>query len=471
MRLAAVSEAAARLGLAPGLALADARARVPALAVADHDPQADAALLARIAEDSDRWTPLVAFDPPDGLMLDITGCAHLFGGEAALRGRITARLQKARLTVRSAVAGTPEAARALARFGSGPIVPPGAEADAVAPLPVAALELDEEDAIALRRAGLTRIGDLAARHAHPLAARFGEATTRRLARLLGREDRRISPHRPLPAFREDLPFAEPVTRLQDVEAALEQLVTRIATLLGQRGQGGRVFEASLVRADGAMRRLRITTARPSRRPATLMRLFREAMDALSDPIDPGFGFDLVRLSVPLAEPLSPSQTVLAGQTPEEQEDVTDLLDRLSARFGPQRVLRLVAADTHDPLRSARFVPAGGVEEPGAAWPVPDPGEPPLRPLRLFHPPQPIETLAEVPDAPPVRFRWRRVWHDVARAEGPERIGPEWWRDGPGTTRDYYRVEDRAGRRFWLFRDGLYEGGTKPPRWYLHGLFA
>uniref|UniRef100_UPI0013A64AAC Y-family DNA polymerase n=1 Tax=Elioraea rosea TaxID=2492390 RepID=UPI0013A64AAC len=171
LRLAAVSREAAALGLGPGLTLADARARIPALAVADHDPAGDDTLLARIAEDSDRWTPLVAFDPPHGLVLDITGCAHLFGGEVALRRRILARFRKAGLTARGAVAGTAEAARALARFGTAPLIPPGGEAEAVGSLPVAALELGEEDTVALRRAGLGRIGDLAARPAASLAAR------------------------------------------------------------------------------------------------------------------------------------------------------------------------------------------------------------------------------------------------------------------------------------------------------------
>ncbi len=470
LRLAAVSREAARLGLAPGLTLADARARIPALAVADHAPQEDATLLARIAEDSDRWTPLVAFDQPHGLVLDITGCALLFGGEAALRRRVLARFRRAGLTSRGVVAGTPEAARALARFGDEAIVPPGAEGEAGASLPITALERGDDDTVALRRAGLTRIGGLATRPAAPLAARFGEAMTRRLARVFGREDRRITPHRPLPACLVEHPLAEPIARLEDVERSLENLIARISTLLEERGQGGRVFEASLFRTDGAVRRVTVTTARPSRRPATLLRLFREAIDALAEPIDPGFGFDLMRLSVPVAEPLAAVQAGLDGRVVEDDE-VTDLLDRLVARLGPRRVLRFVAADTHDPVRGARLVPATDVTKEGTAWGIPNPGEPPLRPLRLFHPPQPIETLAEVPDGPPIRFRWRRVVHDVTRAEGPERIAAEWWRGGDGATRDYYRVEDRKGRRFWLFRDGLHADAAEAPRWYLHGLFA
>ncbi|WP_425531967.1 DNA polymerase Y family protein [Ancylobacter koreensis] len=480
--------------------MADARARVPDLAVIDHDPTADAAFLEKIADDCDRWTPLVALDGADGLVLDITGCAHLFGGEPDMRARLLAHLKAHDVGAIAVVAGTPDAARALARAGAGGIVPPGGEAAAVAGLPVARLDVDAEIVTGLSRAGLRTIGDLAARPPTPLAARFGMELLTRLARTLGREDVRIVPRRPLPAAIAERRFPEPIARAEDIEATLGLLADDLALMLEARGAGGRAFEASFFRADGAVRRLTVETARPSRDSRALRRLYRERLDALADPVDPGFGFDLVRLAVLRAEPLTPAQVSLDGRAVEEEE-VAALIDRLAVRLGRARVLRFLERDTHDPERASVLVPAADPRVPRLASPHPPARAPALaRPLTLFEPPQPVEALAEVPDGPPLRFRWRRVVHEVARAEGPERIAPEWWRDArpDGTpTRDYYRVENREGRRFWLFRAGLYEragegwhaggwreragqasvgqasvatGWTEAPRWFLHGLF-
>ncbi len=480
LRLAAVDRRAARLGLAPGLALADARARVPDLAVADADPAADRAFLERLAGLCDRWTPLVALAPadgpapgpaPDGLVLDITGCAHLFGGEAALRDAAAARLAGLGLGVRAAVAGTPEAARALARFGRVALTPPGRDAAATRRLPVAALEAGTETTVALTRAGLATLGDLADRPSAALAARFGADLPRRLARVLGCEDRRIVPLRPPPACLVERHFPEPLQRADGIEAVLDGLLAEAARLLEGRGQGGRAFEAGLFHTDGRVRRLLVETGRPTRDGGAVLRLFHERIATLADPIDPGYGFDVIRLAVPVAEPLPPAAPDLDGRAAGE-EAVADLVDRLATRLGPGRVLRMVARDSHHPDREAALVPAGAAA-PGPGWRRAEADEPPARPLQVFDPPQPIETLAEVPDGPPLRFRWRRVLHQIARAEGPERIAPEWWRDGSeAPTRDYYRVEDSEGRRFWVFREGLYGSGDGGrPRWFLHGLFA
>ncbi len=472
LRLSAISVQARAVGLAPGLTLADARARIPRLAVADHDPVADAAFLERIADDCDRWTPLVALDGVDGLVLDITGCAHLFGGEAMMRQRVVEHLERHGLALHAVVAGTPEAARALARCGKGGVVPSGREADFVAPLPIAALDLPEESVTGLSRAGLKTIGDLAARPATPLAARFGEALVTRLRRTLGREDVRIIPRRTLPACIAERRFAEPIGRAEDVEGALRLLMDDLALMLEARGEGGRVFEASFFRADGAVRRLAVETARPSRDPASLGRLFHEKLDALADPLDPGFGFDLIRLAVLRAEFLAPAQVSLDGRAIEEEE-VSALVDRLAARLGRDRVLRFMMRDSHDPDHAASLVPAADAPAPPLPRGIlPEESlseERPARPLMMFDPPQPIEAVAEVPDGPPLRFRWRRVLHEVVHAEGPERIAAEWWRRG-APTRDYYRVENDKGRRFWLFRLGLYEREPGAPRWFVHGLF-
>lgn len=461
MRLAAVNRAALALGLAPGLSLADARARLPDIGVADLDARADAAWLERLADGCDRYTPMVALDPPDGLILDISGCTHLFGGEAGLCDDLTGRLRRLGMEARSALADTPDAAHALARYGDRPI-----EA-----LPVEALELEPEESTALRRAGLKRIDDLSSRPSQILSARFGEAAADRLARIAGGRDIRITARRPEAALILERRFAEPIGRTEDALAAIGQLAEQAARRMEEAHRGGRRFEARLFRTDGLVRSLRIETGLPVRDVPLLMRLFTERLDTLADPVDPGFGFDLVRLSVPRFEPLVPLQLPLEGGAVAEGE-LAQLLDRLSTRLGRGRVRRLAARDSHIPEQAAFAFPA--VEAgPASGWIEPEPGEPPLRPTHLFDPPQLIEVVAGVPDGPPQRFRWRREVHEVMLAEGPERIGALWWRraDNEGLSRDYYRVEDRLGRRFWLFRHGLYGREAKSPAWYIHGLFA
>ncbi|WP_200939946.1 DNA polymerase Y family protein [Bosea sp. Leaf344] len=470
LRITACDRPALDQGLAPGLTLADARARIPGLVSVEADPEADRRQIERLAAFCDRFTPLVALDPPHGLMLDVTGCAHLFGGEAALIALIGRRLSAGGLAHRACIAGTPEAAHALARFTQGGIVPPGGDEAATRTLPLAALRLPPETALALSRAGLKTLADLAERPSAALSARFGEGLAARLRRTLGREDIRITPLRPPPDCVVERHFAEPLLAMESLEAVVVRLVEEAARVLEQRGEGGRTFEFSIFRSDGAVRRIRVETGRPSRDAGAVLRLYRERLDTLADPLDPGFGFDAVRLAVPVCEALNTHQPQLDGRAVEE-EAVADLVDRLVARFGRDRVLRFIGQDTHDPRREARMIPA--TSPPGGVrWPAPQPHDPPTRPLQLFDPPQPIETLAEVPDGPPLRFRWRRVLHEIARAEGPERIAPEWWRDGPAEpARDYYRIEDAQGRRFWVFRAGFYEAESAPPRWYLHGLFA
>ncbi|WP_342778666.1 DNA polymerase Y family protein [Phreatobacter stygius] len=407
-------------------------------------------------------------------MLDLTGCAHLFGGEAALRADLKARLAGIAVHARACVAGTPEAARALARFGRLEIVAPGGEAPAVHPLPVAALGLPPETVLALSRAGLKTIGDLAGRPSAPLAARFGATLAAGLRRVLGAEDIRITPCRPVPACIVEQRFAEPIARAEDIEGTLAALMARAGALLEQRGEGGRAFEASFFRADGAVRRIAVETGRPVRDAKAVMRLLVERIEVLADPIDPGFGFDLIRLSVPVTEPFAVAQTSLDGHAVEDDE-LAELVDRLVARFGADRVLRFAARDSHDPDRAAHLVPAvrpvrSGADAEDAPWRPVEPDEPPARPLHVFDPPQPVEAIAEVPDGPPLSFLWRRCRHHVTRAEGPERIAAEWWRQADRPARDYYRVEDAEGRRFWLFRSGFY-GSDAAPRWFLHGLFA
>ena len=469
MRLAAVDPEALELGLVPGVTLADARAYIPHLLVFDHDPQADQRLLERLADGCERWSPIVALDPPDGLLLDITGCGHLFGGEIELANDVERSLSRFGLTVRTALAYSPEAAHALARYQTRPAPD---EYSAVRRLGVAALELDAEIEIGMRRAGLKTIGDLAARPATLLAPRFGQDAVYQLARLLGDADSRLTPRRPLPALLVERRFAEPVAHVETLLSILAELMHEAATILDERGAGGRKFAARFFRSDGQTRDIAVETGLPTRDSAVLDRLFRERIEALADPIDPGFGFDLIRLAVARLEPLAPSQLKLEGGAVAEAE-VAGLIDRLSIRLGRNHVRRLAPQDRHIPEQAVLAFPAIASGHP-IRWERPPPGEPPLRPIYLFDPPQSIEVLAEVPDGPPRLFKWRRNQHEVARFEGPERIAPEWWKlppDKQGITRDYYRVEDVRGRRFWIFRHGLYGREREHPGWYLHGLFA
>lgn len=449
--------------------LADARALLPGLRVLDANPAADAMLLNSAAEACERFTPLVALDGPDGLVLDITGCAHLFGGEAGLHSRVRRLIRRAGIFCRASIASTPDAAHALARFTQITRAGPGEEDMLVRPLPVSALEQDGETTLALSRAGLKQLSDLIDRPSGPLVARFGADLLARLERIRGRVDLRITPLRAPPDMLAEQHFPEPLLDKPLIETVLAKLARDLCALLEARGEGLRTLEAGFFRADGAVRRIRIETGAACRDASTILRLLGLKLEAMADPLDPGFGFDAVRLGILRAEALVAQQVSLDGGI-DAQEQVQALVDRLAARLGRERVQHFKRRDTHDPIRAGEF--SRHSSRPGL-WTAPEPENPPARPLTLFHPPQQIETLAEVPDGPPLRFRWRRILHEIARAEGPERIAPEWWRGGAEApaTRDYYRIEDAAGHRFWVFREGFYEDSTSRPQWFLHGLFA
>ena len=479
LRIKAVDQRASKLGLRRGLTLADARARIPDLAVADTDAHADSDFISHLAVLCDRYTPSVAIDGPDGLILDITGCAHLFGDEINLKINVSDRISRMGLSLRATIAGTPDAARALARFSRIEIAPLGQDEALVSRLPAAAITgLGRETVLALSRAGLKTIGDLSERPPQALAARFGQNLITQLIRTLGQEDARITPLRPVPAVVVERHFAEPIIQAEALEDVLAALIEDATLIMQERDEGGRVFEAIFFRSDGDVRRLMVQTGRPCRDGPAILRLYCERLHTLSDEIDPGFGFDAMRLVVPVTESLKAMQPHLDGHGIEDNA-AGNLIDQLIVRFGRDRVLRFEVRDTHDPDRGVRLVSADDMftkkdraKQPNISWPVPELGQPPIRPLQLFDPPQPIETLAGVPDGPPLHFRWRRVLHKITRAEGPERIAPQWWLKTKGSQqRDYFRVEDTAGCRFWIFRQGLYGHGEASPQWFLHGAFA
>lgn len=472
LRLTAIDGRAAGMNLAPGMPLADARAMIPSLIVAEADDAADLKLLEAIADWCDRYTPYVALDPPYGLLLDVTGAAQLFGGERPLINIVRASIAKQGFTVKAALAGNSSAARALAHYADGTIVASGEEAQAVAPLPIAALNLDAVALHGLKRAGLKTIGQVASRTRAELAKRFGSDMVALLDCALGRAEKPISPRRALPDYMAEHRFPDPVITETVIADSILALAKTLAGILETRGEGARALQASFFRADGVVRRIGIETGKALRDPLLIEKLFRERLDALADPLDPGFGFDLIRLEASRSERFD-AESLRFEDSDNGKKEIAYLIDRLAARFGPQRVLSFCPLDTHIPEAEGAAIPAQYAKPTKLAWQKRSaPNEAPRRPLRLFATPEPIVVMAEVPDGPPLRFRWRRVAHAVARAEGPERIAMEWWRHHePKPTRDYYRVEDSEGRRFWLYRDGLYGRETDRPCWYVHGLFA
>jgi protein ImuB len=477
-RLVCVDANAARLGLSAGLTLADARARHPGLVVREADPAAEADLLERLADACARYTPLVALDGRDGLMLDVSGVAHLFGGEAALLAEIEARFVRQGFGLALGLADGPRAAWALARHSRERIAPAGLDGKAFAKrfheMPVAALGLAEADAADMARAGLRRIGDLAMRPRAPIAARFGAEVLARLDALHGAREA-ISPRFAAPDFCAERRFASPIAHVDAVMATLAKLADDLVVLLERQMKGARLVELSLYRVDGDVRRIRVGAGRPLNEARAIARLFVERLaGGAEDEIDAGFGVDLMRLSCLVAEPLEPSQREWERAFEVERAArLADLLDRLSARLGPSRVTRQTLVDAHIPEQAVAAAPAtsGVLRGLGEGLGLYAPAEAPNRPLRLFARPEPIETLAEVPDGPPLRFRWRRVLHEVAAIEGPERIAAPWWRRMDAPTRDYFRAEDAAGRRYWLYREGLYGRETQRAKWFLHGVFA
>jgi protein ImuB len=458
--VAAANAAAQALGISPGMPLAEAEARLPGLAVHEAAPLADQAALEALGAWCLRYTPLLAAPAEAGLLLDVTGCTHLWGGEAGLLADLLGELQAAGYAARAALASTPGAAWALARFGQNPtIVPEGEEPTALAALPMAALRLPPEMVQGLALLGLERIGQLAEMPRASLTRRFGTAPHRALDAALQGEP--ITPWLPEAVLRQRTSFLEPLLTAEALAIAIQRLVAALCDELARIDRGARILDMHFERVDGSVQSLRVGTAKPSRAPLHLARMLCEKLDTVA----PGFGIEAMRLVVPLAEPLRPQQSSAAfGEAP--PGDIAALVDRLSNRLGEGRVFRMAPTPSDVPERSARRVPP--LTAPPSNWPLDWP-----RPVRVFTPPFPVEAIAALPDGPPAAFTWQRQRRRIRRADGPERIAGEWWRHEAETTalRDYWQVEDEAGRRYWLFRrgDGQDEA-TGDLRWFLHGLF-
>ncbi len=464
---------AAECGLFPGQKLADALALEPNLVTADADPEGDLKALQALADWCVRFSPAVALDAPDGLFLDVTSAGRLWGGEAALIEDLTTRLAENDIPALAAIADTAGCAWALARYGdSRTVAESGTEREALEPLPVEALRLNPEASAALRRVGLKTVGAVLAAPRPTLTPRFGPELLLRLDQALGLTEEALRFRRLPTPFFERLAFFEPLSAPEDLFRVTSDLCERMGKRLADANKGARRFEAVFHRLDGKAFPVRIGTSLPSREASRLAKLFAPKLDV----VDPGFGIEAVTLTAHRVEPLAPVQARLAGEADADVEaSLAALADRLSNRLGEARVWRA------DP--QARWVPEKAVARRGPLGPPPvEPGWDPERPrpVRLFRRPEPAEAvMAEVPDDPPVAFTWRGRRHRVRKAEGPERIAQEWWRKpveealddaGVPRVRDYYRVEDEEGARFWLFRLGLYDG-PRPVRWYVHGLFG
>jgi len=486
--VAAPNHEAHLLGIRAGMAITQARAQVPDLDIRPADPEGDKADLERLAlRAARRWSPIVALSGEDGLFVELTGTAHLFGGEDRMMRRIVRLLARMGVRVRIAVADTAGAAWALARYAGEPrggvtICPPGAQDAALASLPVIALRAEEGAIELLKRLGVETIGQLAAMPRGPLARRFGKALVMRLDQASGRIGEPLHPVVPPEPIAVVQRFAEPIATAEAIEHWLGQLMPRLVTALAEAGLGARAIELVADRIDGVPQRLRIGLARPNRDPAHLLRLIVRRIEEIA----PGYGIDALALHVRRSDPLGP--VPFEERLEDTPTDIAPLVDTLVNRIGDARLWRTRPVESDVPERSVE--PAPALEEPTRAVPALKQGDvrrldrtPDLhpwhhrwpRPVRMLRRPELLDhVIAELPDQPPRRFTWRGTTHKVVRADGPERVNGEWWKRASEqhSVRDYFRVEDEAGQRFWLFRRG---DGERPETgdlaWFMHGAFG
>jgi protein ImuB len=460
-RIGCACSKALELGLGPGLPIAQAQARVPNLHVLEAKPEEDRAALERLARWAIAYSPVVALDPPDGLWIDIAGVAHLFGSEEKLLEHLLGRLSGRGINAKAAIADAPGAAWAVARFRGGGIVPVGRSVEAVATLPVAALRIPPQTVATMQKLGVDRVGQLAAMPRAPMVRRFGKDVALRLDQALGHAFEPINPLIPEETALASRAFAEPIGRLEHLQQVVRHLAEDLCGQLVKRGQGVRRLDLILRRVDEKGASLRVGTAKATREHAHLAKLFDERLET----IDPGFGIEEMVLVASKVEPFAATQVEARGIEGAETKDVdlSQLVDRLSAKVGSARVYRLAPVQTLVPERMVKRI-SPRAPPTGEVWPENLP-----RPTRLLDPPERVVATALVPDHPPALIVWRKVRHKVTHADGPERIAPEWWAgDKDGPSRDYYQIETDQGGRFWIFRDApMAEGG----RWWMHGFFG
>jgi len=456
---------AMELGLRPGMPAAQARAQVADLDVRDAMREADHAFLDRLALHAvGRWTPTVSVSGADGLWLDLTGTTHLFGGEDRFCKRLLLFLHRLGFTGRIAIAGTPGAAHALARYGGRPItiLPGGCETQAIAPLPLAALRLAPEALVAAARFGLERVGDLYPMPRGPLARRLGMQTVRRLDQARGMLAEPIVPVVPFEEPDVERRLLEPIMTAEAIALVIGDLVDDLVAVLERRGLGVRAAVLTCLVVDGGEQRIGLGTARATRDPKHLKRMFAQRIDR----IEPGLGIEAMRLASPRVEALEPLALEGALGSEERAPDIAQLVDQLAGRVGDDGLFRVGPVESDVPERAVVRAPPLAAPAGWPEW---------RRPVRLLRRPEPLsQVVALLPDHPPRRFTWRRQVYRVAAGDGPERIHGEWWRrrGEMWAVRDYFAVETDGGARFWLFRrgDGV-DAPTGDLSWYMHGMFG
>lgn len=462
----AADQAARRAGLAVGMPVTKAQALVAGLTIMEADPKADSVALQKLGVWMQRhYSPLVTVYHPDGLVLDVTGVAHLFGGEAAMLKDMVRRLADVACGSRIAVAPTYGAAHALARYVANPtyVLGDAKIASVLDLLPIAALRLPIETVAALKKLGFERIGELNNTPRAPLTLRFGPAIGARLDQAYGRVGEPFDPIIPPEKPHVRKSFAEPIGSPETIARYIGVLVEQLSAELEVKGLGARKLDLLFFRVDNRIEAVRVGTSRPIRDVKRLTKLLCDKIEK----VDPGFGIETMTLTALVAEPLSYHTSVSALGEPEEK-DVSGLIDTLSNRIGEAAIYRVAPVESDIPERAAKRItalaPACGVTWP-SHWP---------RPTRLLDPPEIVETVALLPDHPPVAFTWRGLRRRVMRADGPERIFGEWWKSEAESeaVRDYFQVEDESGERYWLFRAGDGEDiRTGSHRWFMHGVFA
>ena len=462
----AVDAAAHGLGLRPGMAVSKAQALVPGLAMEAAEPAEDLASLERLALwVLQRVSPVVATDPPDGIVIDSTGADHLHGGEAAMLDALIGRLKLSGVSARAAIADSWGAAHALARHVAAPAVvaEPGSSERFLNPLPLEALRIAPMVAAGLRDLGFERIGDLMGQPRAPLTRRFGPDLCRRLDQALGDASEPITPLRPDDLIEIRRNFAEPIAAAETIARYIGKLVSTLCAELDRQSLGARRLDLICDRVDSHRQAIRVGLAVAQRDPKRLTRLLCDRIETIA----PGFGIDSMALAATVTEPLTPRQIgsdLLEVQVP----DLSGLIDVLANRIGVAGIYRMAPVPSDVPERSVRRIPALA-ENTGAGWPDHWP-----RPARLLPRPEPIETMALLPDHPPNWIAWRGIRRRIRRADGPERVFGEWWKREAEreAVRDYFRVEDEAGERYWIFRAGDGEhAATGSHRWFLHGVFG
>ena len=461
MVITAINALAQTQGVGIGMAVADARAIIPSLQILDDDPELAAKALKGLAEWLTRFTPAVSINLPNGLMLDITGCAHLWGGEEKYRSDIQKRLTDFGYDIRAAIADTIGCAWAIARFGQDvPIIESGEQTTALLFLPPASLRLEAETVERLEKLGLRQVNNFISIPRPSLRRRFGPQILQRLDQALGHEEEWIDPVMPIEPYQERLPCLEPIITATGIEIALERLLHTLCHRLQQQQKGLRLASFKCYRIDGKIQKIDIGTNRPSCNIKHLFKLFEIKIET----IEPSPGIELFTLDASKVEDFSaPQEKLWQDITDLDNNDLSELLDRIGGKVGANNIHRYVPDEHYWPERSFKLASTVN-ERLQTSWKMDRP-----RPLQMLLKPELIEVTAPIPDYPPMNFRYKGKLHKIIKADGPERIEQEWWLQ-QGQHRDYYAVEDEEGHRYWLFRSGHYDA-SKSYQWFIHGFFA